>query len=170
MRASFFLSDEKETKESPGAAHGHLTMPYPASPGPPFLFTGTTIKDVGNNLPARERTRTRFCAPTAAAQCQLNNLLLLQEATRLASSPRGGLGWTDPPLKRARDSRKQSVRRTHGPMPHPPADFVGCSSGAPLNLPGHCQPQGVHPIGGDAIGTQWRPNEVGSIGKGRAME
>ena len=47
--ASFFLNDEKETKwprppslapsgqftlESPGAAHGHLTMPYPAVPYP----------------------------------------------------------------------------------------------------------------------------------------
>ena len=34
--ASFFLSDQKETKESPGAAHGHLRCPTPLAPGPPF--------------------------------------------------------------------------------------------------------------------------------------
>ena len=32
--ASFFLSDQKETKESPGAAHGHLRCPTPPPPDP----------------------------------------------------------------------------------------------------------------------------------------
>ena len=35
--ASFFLSDQKETKESLGAAHGHLRCPTPLAPRPPFL-------------------------------------------------------------------------------------------------------------------------------------
>ena len=35
--ASFFLSDQKETKESLGAAHGHLRCPTPPAPRPPFL-------------------------------------------------------------------------------------------------------------------------------------
>ena len=68
--ASFFLSDEKETKwprppslapsgqftlESPGAAHGHLTMPYPAGPYPLCPF-GTSPPDRGR----RPRTPVLF--------------------------------------------------------------------------------------------------------------
>ena len=40
LRASSFCSGAKGTKRPPGAAHGHLTMPYPAATRTPFIFTG----------------------------------------------------------------------------------------------------------------------------------
>ena len=91
--ATYFARVGKVGKAPPGnGVRKNTPCFYAASPGPPSLFTGATIKNVGNALPARERTRTHICAPIAAAQCRLNNLLLLQEATRLTSIPRGGLG------------------------------------------------------------------------------
>ena len=161
-----FAAVQKEPKDHRGRLTGISQCPTPPPPDP-FYFTGAAIKNVGNNLPARERTRTRICAPTAAqplaalppygcgvplagaaAKGRLNNHLLLQEATRLTSSPRGGLRWTAPPPERARDCQNRAVKRARVPGLHPPARFVACSAGSPLNLSGHRQPRGVHPIGG----------------------
>ena len=38
LRAAYFARGGKVGKTPPGAAHGHLTMPYPASPGPPLFL------------------------------------------------------------------------------------------------------------------------------------
>ena len=52
------------------------------------IFYGGAIKTAGNNLPAREKPRIGFCAPTAAANRWLNVHLFLQEASRLPLCPR----------------------------------------------------------------------------------
>ena len=99
-------------------------MPYPAAPGPPFYFTGATIKNVRNNLPAREKARTHICAPTTAVKSLLKDHLLLQEAARLSFCPRGGLRWTSSLPGRARDCRNRAVKRARVRELHPPAGFV----------------------------------------------
>ena len=76
--ATYFARGGKVGKASPGAAHGHLTMPYPASPGPPFIYGGA-IKECGKICPARAKDRIPLLAPPAAAPCWLNRRILLQE-------------------------------------------------------------------------------------------
>ena len=59
-----------------------------------------------------------------------------------------GLSWTAPSLRRVRDCRNGAVKHPRVPVLHPAAGFVACSVGCSLDLSGHRQPRGVHPIGG----------------------
>ena len=59
LRATYFARVGKVGKAPPGGRVWKNTPCFYAAsgPGPPFLFTGATIKNVDNNLPAREKTR-----------------------------------------------------------------------------------------------------------------
>ena len=115
LRASFFLSDEKETKESPGAAHGHFQCPIPPPPAPPFLLRGSHQGALYLH-PARAKDRIPLLAPPAAqplaalppygcgvplagaaAPCWSNGFVLLQEQSRLAFSPRRAVSYGEKP-------------------------------------------------------------------------
>ena len=79
--ASFFLNDQKETKESPGVAHGHLRCPTPPSPDPLF-YGGSPLK--------RRQSRPARCPHERClnllAAAHLNGLdhLHLQDDLRLS--------------------------------------------------------------------------------------
>ena len=76
----------------------------------------------------------RVYAPTAAAKIQLNDHPLLQEATRLRFSPRGG-AQAGHPFTGTWAVLVKTRRKSHrAPVPHPAAGFVTCSAGFLLNL------------------------------------
>ena len=63
--ASTFLSDQKGTKESPGAAHAQFTLCYRAVPGPPFTRMHETKADRQIRRGWKSDLALNFCAAAA---------------------------------------------------------------------------------------------------------
>ena len=148
LRASSFCSGAKGTKKPPGEAHGHLTMPYPASPGPPVFLRGS---HQGARLYPTGAGKRQDTAPRAA-RCRSVLVERVYTPTRAIAPgflPSRGDSVVASPPRLVQDTQNC---REHAPVPgpHPPA----ASSTADLSRRWTFQvtvPRGVHPIGGTAV-------------------
>ena len=166
LRASSFCSGAKGTKRPPGAAHGHLTMPYPAAPRTPCFLRGApprgcvSLSGAGKNQDA--------CL--SANRCRSVLLEQLLAPTRpIAPSfhpSRGGSVVASPPWL-VPDTQNFCEHTCSGFAPA--SGFVDHRPIPALDLPGYRPPGGTSNRG-DATGTQWKPSAAGSIGRGRAMK
>ena len=93
LRGDLLCPRRQSRQNATGGGSRAFTMPYPASPGPPFDLRGSHQLAMYLH-PARAKTRISYLAPPAAAPCWLNRLMLLQELSRLALSPRAAVPWS----------------------------------------------------------------------------
>ena len=144
--ATYFAHVGKVGKAPPEAAHGHLIMPYPASPGPPLFLRGS---HQGARLYPSGAGKRQDTA-SYAVRCRSVLVKQVLAPTRAIApgfqTSRGGSVVAPPPwlVLRAGEWLQHSpplgLQRPFGPLTSAPIPA--------LEFSGYRQPPGVHPIGG----------------------